>query len=258
MKRLITAVALLAVAIYLIFWAPSWLFLVAAAVMGLLCYWEYSGLVAGHGIQRPGILGVITGLVILFSPGYDVLGISLLAILSLTVALRNTNLRDVLPQVTCTIFGAIYTFAPWHFGVLLRGISVHWLLFALALNWAGDSAAYYVGRIFGKHRLAPVVSPKKSWEGAIGSVAGSVIFGLLYMGYFMPSVAFWKIVVIAIVANIAGQFGDLAESAIKRGAGVKDSGNLLPGHGGILDRVDSSLFALPVVYSLVLLLSRTV
>lgn len=256
MKRLITAVALLAVAIYLIFWAPSWLFLVAAALMSVLCYSEYTGLVAAHNLPRPGVLGAITGFIILFSPAYGVLGLSLMVILSLAISLRNTNLRDVLPQVACSIFGAIYTFAPWHFGVLLRGIGVHWLLFALALNWAGDSAAYYVGKTFGKHRLAPVVSPKKSWEGAIGSVAGSIIFGLIYMGYFMPSVAFWKVIATAIVANIAGQFGDLAESAMKRGAGVKDSGHLLPGHGGILDRVDSSLFALPVVYSLVVLFSR--
>lgn len=255
MKRLITAIALIAVAVYLIFWAPSWLFLIAAVLMGLLCYQEYSGLVAGHRIQRPGIFGILAGLLILFAPAYVVPGLSLLVILSLAVALRYADLADVLPQVAGAFLGALYTFAPWHFGVLLRGISVHWLLFALALNWAGDSAAYYVGKRFGKHRLAPVVSPKKSWEGALGSVAGSVLFGLVYMGFLMPGVALWKIALMAIAGNIAGQFGDLAESAMKRGAGVKDSGQMLPGHGGMLDRVDSSLFALPVVYILVLLIA---
>jgi len=122
------------------------------------------------------------------------------------------------------------------------------LFFALALNWAGDTTAYYIGRQFGRHKLAPVVSPKKSWEGAFASVAGSVIFGLLYLGHFLPLLPWWEIVIIAILGNIAGQFGDLAESAMKRGAGVKDSSNILPGHGGMLDRVDSSLFALPIVY----------
>lgn len=250
MTRVITAIGLIAVALYLIFWAPSWLFLAAAAVMGLICYHEYSGLVVGHGIQRPGIFGMLAGLLLVFYSAYAVPGLSILVIIALATALRYADLRDVLPQVACGFLGALYTFAPWYFATLLRATSVHWLLFALALNWAGDSVAYYVGRSLGKHPLAPTVSPKKSWEGAIGSVAGSVVFGCLYMGHFMPSVALWKVAVIAVVANVAGQFGDLAESAMKRGAGVKDSGNILPGHGGILDRVDSSLFALPVVYIL--------
>lgn len=253
MTRVITAIGLIAVALYLIFWAPSWLFLAAAAVMGLICYREYSGLAVGHGIQRPGIFGILAGLLLVFYSAYAVPGLSILVIIALATALRYADLRDVLPQVACAFLGALYTFAPWYFATLLRAASVHWLLFALALNWAGDSVAYYVGRSLGKHPLAPTVSPKKSWEGAIGSVAGSVLFGCLYMGHFMPSVALWKVAVIAVVANVAGQFGDLAESAMKRGAGVKDSGNILPGHGGILDRVDSSLFALPVVYILLAL-----
>ncbi len=250
MKRVLTALALIAIAVYMIFGAPSWLFLLTVTYMGLTCYWEYSGLVAGHNIQRPGIFGVLAGVLILFQAEDALPGLSFLVILSMATALRYTDLRNVLPQVACSFLGALYAFAPWHFAVLLRQISVHWLLFALALNWAGDSAAYYIGKSFGRHRLAPLVSPKKSWEGAAGSVVGSVLFGLAYMGYFLPSVALWKVALIAIVANIAGQFGDLAESAMKRGARVKDSGNMLPGHGGMLDRVDSSLFALPVVYIL--------
>lgn len=254
MKRLLTAVALLAVALYLIFWAPSWLFLIAAALMGLVCYWEYAGLVAAYQIPRPRIFGILAGLLLLFDSNQVLLGLSLLVIAAMATALRYKNLSDILPQVASAFLGALYTFLPWRFGVILREMSVHWLLFALALNWAGDSAAYYVGKRFGKHRLAPVVSPKKSWEGAIGSVIGSVVFGLAYMSFFVPSVELWKIALIAVAGNIAGQFGDLAESAIKRGAGVKDSSNLLPGHGGMLDRVDSSLFALPVVYALVVVL----
>jgi phosphatidate cytidylyltransferase len=130
------------------------------------------------------------------------------------------------------------------------------LFFALALNWAGDTVAYYVGRQFGRHKLAPLVSPKKSWEGAIASVAGSILFGVLYLGHFMPSLRWWQIIGMAVVGNVAGQFGDLAESAMKRGAGVKDSGSILPGHGGLLDRVDSTLFALPVIYVLYALIER--
>ena len=256
MQRLITAIGLIVVAAYLIGWSDQRVFLAATLVMGMLGYWEYAELVKRHSIPKPGVFGFLAGVVILFWPQLPLHGISLLTVISLlTIAafitsLRYLNLRDVLPQVACAFLGAFYTFAPWRFSADLRRQSVHLLFFALALNWAGDSTAYYVGRAFGKHKLAPVVSPKKSWEGAIGSVAGSVVFGILYLGYFMPQIAWWNVVLMAVVANIAGQFGDLAESAMKRGADVKDSGNLLPGHGGILDRVDSSLFALPVVYAL--------
>lgn len=255
MRRLLTGLALIAVAVYLIFWAPNPVFLGAALLMGLLCYREYAALVAAHGIRNPGVFGLLAGIIILFWPEYVTVGVSLVVVLAFTVALRTDSLREILPHVACAILGAFYTFAPWYFATRLRTVSVHLLFFALALNWAGDSVAYYVGRRFGKHKLAPIVSPNKSWEGAAASVTGSVLFGVLYFSLFATALAIWKIVVMAILGNIAGQFGDLAESAVKRGAGVKDSGQLLPGHGGMLDRVDSSLFAVPVVYALLLLVS---
>ena len=121
-------------------------------------------------------------------------------------------------------------------------------MFALALSWVGDSAAFYVGRTLGKHRLAPRVSPKKSWEGSAASVAASMLFGWLFLRWTLPQVPAWHAIPLAAAGNVAGQVGDLVESAIKRGAGVKDSGTILPGHGGFLDRVDSTLFALPVVW----------
>lgn len=261
MSRLITAIGLLAVALYLIFLAPHLVFLAAALCMSLLCYWEFGKLVAAHAIPSPGVYGLIAGLVILFWPqialltGINLLsGLTVLMVAAFIASLRNSSLRDVLPAVACILLGAFYTFAPWRFAIDLRKESVHLLFFALALNWAGDTCAYYVGRRFGRHKFAPAVSPKKSWEGAVASVAGSVIFGLLYLGYFLPSLPKWQIAAFAILGNVAGQFGDLAESAMKRGAGIKDSSNILPGHGGILDRVDSSLFALPIVYILYLIM----
>jgi phosphatidate cytidylyltransferase len=250
MKRLLTALALILGAGYSVGWAPQPIFIGVALLMGLLCYWEYSGLVTAHSIPPPGIFGLLAGLVIMFFPAYVLPGVSILAICAFVVAMRRANLRDVLPQVACAFLGAFYTFAPWRFAIDLRRASVHLLFFALALSWVGDSAAYYVGRQFGKHKLAPVVSPGKSWEGAAASALASVLFGVLYLGHFVPQIASWQVSIIALVANAAGQLGDLAESAMKRGANVKDSGNLLPGHGGMLDRVDSSLFALPVVYVL--------
>jgi phosphatidate cytidylyltransferase len=121
------------------------------------------------------------------------------------------------------------------------------------LNWAGDIGAYYVGRTFGRHKLAPRVSPGKSWEGAVASVVFSVLIGGAYIVWALPAVPLWKVLSLTAAADMAGQIGDLAESTIKRGAQVKDSGSLLPGHGGMLDRVDSTLFALPVVYGFLLL-----
>lgn len=256
MKRVVTAIALIAVAVYLIWFAASWGFKIGAICFGLLCYWEYSGLVAAHGIRRPGVFGILAGLLILLYPQEILLAVTLLVMFALVCALRYSNLREILPSVACELVGSFYTFAPWRFSIDLRAASIHLLFFALALNWIGDTAAYYAGRMFGRHKLAPVVSPKKTWEGAVASVAASVTFGLLYLGYFVPQIPRWEIAAMAILGNIAGQFGDLAESAIKRGAGLKDSGNLLPGHGGMLDRVDSSLFALPAVYLLFNLFSR--
>ncbi|MGH9640521.1 MAG: phosphatidate cytidylyltransferase [Bryobacteraceae bacterium] len=248
MKRVLTAAALIPLAIYLIFWSPDWLFMLAAAAMSLICYSEYAGLVSEHGIRRPGALGIAAGLLLLFWPQFIVVELTGIAILAFIAALKSANLADILPYVGAVLMGAFYTCAPWLLAVDLRYESVHLLFFALALNWAGDSAAYYAGRAWGKHKLTPVVSPNKSWEGAIASVIGSLVFGLIYLGHFLPRIPWWEIVILAVIGNIAGQFGDLTESAMKRGAGVKDSGRILPGHGGMLDRVDSSLFAVPVVY----------
>ena len=253
MQRLITAIALIPVALYLVFFAPNWLFFAAALTMSLLCYWEYSGLVAAYDIRRPGLLGLFSGLVILFWPTYTLLGITLLVAIALILFLQKIDLRQMLPQVACALFGAFYTFAPWRFSVDLRKISIHLVFFALAINWLGDTAAYYAGRAIGRHPMAPVISPKKTWEGAAASVVVSTVASVFYLGHFFRDLPYWEIIVMAVLANVAGQFGDLVESAIKRGAGVKDSGNLLPGHGGMLDRVDSSLFSLPVVFGVYLL-----
>lgn len=250
MKRVITAIALVALALYLIFWAADWGFQLAAVCIGLLCYWEYAGLVALHGIPRPVVFGALAGLLILLFPDQMLRGMALLVMLALIAAMRFPDPRNILPSVAGAFLGSFYTFLPWLFAIRLRRESVHLLFCALALNWIGDTAAYYTGRAWGRHKLAPIVSPNKSWEGAIASVIASVAFGVLYLGYFMPRLPWWKVALLAIVGNVAGQFGDLAESAMKRGAGVKDSGNLLPGHGGMLDRVDSTLFALPTIYLL--------
>jgi phosphatidate cytidylyltransferase len=126
-------------------------------------------------------------------------------------------------------------------------LSRYELLVLFSLIWAGDSAAYYAGRAFGRHKLAPHISPKKTVEGAIAGLIASVIAGLLIGRWLLP--ATWPdLAAVSVLSATAGQVGDLAESALKRSAGVKDSSAILPGHGGILDRLDSLLFAAPVFY----------
>ena len=131
----------------------------------------------------------------------------------------------------------------------LREMNPHWLMYALLVNWVGDIGAFYVGRRWGRHKMAPRVSPNKSWEGAAASVVASVLIAGAYLLRFVPGVAVAQAVALTVAANAAGQLGDLTESAMKRGAGVKDSGTMLPGHGGFLDRVDSTLFSLPLIYA---------
>jgi len=251
MKRVLTALLLIPFFCYIILWAPLAAFLAAVAAVAVLCFREYADLVSLHAIEKPGVFGYVAGLLLLFLPGKDFGFLVLVAILAMALALRSRNLVDALPAAAAMLLGVIYVFGSLRCGIDLRAISQYWLFFALSLNWAGDIAALYVGRLIGRHKLAPRVSPGKSWEGAFASVTASVIYGALYFPRLLPSVPLFEGLALAALANIAGQFGDLCESGLKRGAGVKDSGTLLPGHGGWLDRVDSSLFALPVIYFVV-------
>jgi phosphatidate cytidylyltransferase len=142
--------------------------------------------------------------------------------------------------------------------VLLRQtpFGVKWLFLIMLIVMTNDSAAYYTGCSFGKHRLYLLVSPKKSIEGAVGGLVGSLFGALLAKFIFFPQLTFGDAVLTAIVIGVVGQTGDLFESLLKRSFGVKDSGTLIPGHGGLLDRMDSILFAAPITYYYVLFFFR--
>ena len=249
MKRVLTALALIPCVVYVVLWANFWVFLAVLALVACLCYREYDGIAAGYGFGSPGPLGYGAGLLLL-APIPDawllVVGVALIA---LVLAMREADLAQSLPRAALRLMGILYVFGTWACALPLRGRSPHWLMFALLVNWSGDIGAYYVGRAFGRHKLAERVSPKKTWEGAIGSLAASSLIAGAYLLRFVSGVTIPQALTLTLAANAAGQLGDLAESAMKRGAGVKDSGNLLPGHGGMLDRVDSTLFALPVIYA---------
>ena len=248
MKRILTALALIPFIAYVVLWGPAWLFYAILTLVAAICYHEFAGIAAAHGFGRLGPVGYAAGLWLLLAGQEAVLVLTLCALAVMALDMRTEDLSHSLPRAASLVLGVVYIFGTWRLTVPLRNASPYWLMFALALSWVGDIAAYYVGRALGRHALAPRVSPKKTWEGSAASVAAAVIFGWLFLRAVLPQVPAWHVMLLAAVANAAGQVGDLAESAIKRGAGLKDSGTLLPGHGGLLDRVDSTLFTLPVVY----------
>lgn len=255
MRRLLTAAVLIPFILWTVLKAPAWVFFFVVVAVAEICYHEFGGIARAAGFGRLPVIGYLTGLAILFTPPEHAwIAAVLIALLALTLSLRSPNLATAFPQAAILTLGQLYIFGALRATIPLRAISPYWLVFGLALNWIGDAGAFYVGRKIGKHKLAPRASPGKSWEGAAASVMVSVIFGALFLPRVIPGVSIGEAALLAIAVNIAGQLGDLAESALKRGAGVKDSGTLLPGHGGLLDRLDSSIFALPVLYGILRLL----
>jgi phosphatidate cytidylyltransferase len=248
MKRVLTAALLIPVIVYVVLWANTPVFFGVLLAAAFLSYYEFNSISAAYGFGAPGPLGYAAGLALISIPVEGWLVVTATALAGLALAMRADELAKALPRAALLAMGVVYVFGCWKYAVLLRDIGRPWLMYALLVSWAGDIGAYYVGRSFGRHKLAPRVSPKKSWEGAAASVVTSILLAGGYLAYF-GGVPAPEAAAVTVLANAAGQIGDLAESAIKRGAGVKDSGSILPGHGGFLDRVDSTLFALPVVYA---------
>jgi phosphatidate cytidylyltransferase len=190
----------------------------------------------------------------------------------LTIAMQRVNLTTGYPAAAASVFAFGYIAIPMALLVEIRQqpAGAIWTIYTLLAVWAGDIFAYFVGKSIGRHRMSPEISPKKTWEGAIASILASIIIGTLWIQH-APAISssllriglidrrdgmfgleqpqLWPIIVLSAVVNIAAQLGDLVESLIKRGAGVKDSGTILPGHGGMLDRIDAMLFAVPVVWA---------
>ncbi len=245
MKRVVTALFLVPVAVYTALFAPWWLFAAVIAIVAVLCFREYSAITESF---PP--LGYAAGLLILVAPQHETILLMILsALAALCLPLAAAEPGKGFARASALLMGIFYIFGSWKTAILLHDMNPHWLMFGLLVNWVGDTGAYYVGKNFGRHKLAPSISPGKSREGAAASLATGVAFGMIYLPLAIKGTSLPVAGLLALAANVAGQVGDLAESAIKRAAGVKDSGSLLPGHGGLLDRVDSTLFALPVLYT---------
>jgi phosphatidate cytidylyltransferase len=169
--------------------------------------------------------------------------------LTLLILSARRPLVESLPAAGISSSALLLVAFPLSFAVRLHGVrndGPELLLLALVITWAADSTAYFVGRAIGKHPLAPHISPKKTWEGSISGMLGSVL--VAYVFSFWIHIPLPHLLARGILGNLAGQMGDLLESAYKRSAGVKDSGGLLPGHGGILDRIDALILCLPVIW----------
>lgn len=257
----------------LVFLGPRWLVVLCVAALAGLAAWEYLGL-AELGGAKPPRVAVVVAITVLFagSSEYPDLTTATFGMLSLALlvycAFRSPAERvmaDAAVSVFCLMYVGLTLLVLPALREEANGPSL--LAFLFCVVWAGDIVALYVGRAWGRHKLAPRLSPNKTWEGAVGSVAGSLLAagGLLALADWFTQWnsaklsypdEFWYWLVLAVVVNVAAQVGDLAESALKRSVGAKDSGTLLPGHGGVLDRIDALLVAAPVLWYAQLLHQR--
>ena len=251
MVRILVGLLLASAAWLLAFRASPPIILASAATLALLSLREYFGILAASGMRPYPTLGYAGALIWLLCPNLDrALFSSLYLVLLLgTGVLAGRPIQSVLPSAAVTAAGVLYVAGPLLWGMLLHDLSPHWLVFALVVTAVGDTVALAIGKTIGRRPIAPVVSPSKTWEGTIASVIVGPGAGVSYAAVFLAdSIGNVEAAVLAIVINVFGQIGDLAESALKRTAEMKNSGQLLPGHGGVLDRIDGLLFALPALY----------
>ena len=288
-KRVATAVVLIPLVLLLVLRAPLYVLALVAGAVAVLAIAEFLKLVTPYGVQPLGqatytfvalffvyVIVASTNLTPLIETTAILYGVAVAAALApfvfLTVAMRRANLTAGYPAASASAFAFGYIAIPMALLVEIREqpAGAIWTIYTLLAVWAGDIFAYFVGKSLGRHRMSPEISPKKTWEGAVASIVASVIIGTLWIqhapgissallriglierrdGMFgLEQPQLWPIILLSAVVNIAAQLGDLVETLIKRGAGVKDSGTILPGHGGMLDRIDAMLFAVPVVWA---------
>jgi phosphatidate cytidylyltransferase len=277
-KRVATAAVLIPLAVGLVLWGSTALLALAVALVTLLALFEYFALgeAIGHRayrfwtascallivyvqwlatVVRSGVLvgfaspsRMTWSMVRTFPRAEDAIFLFVLGIAAISLFTKRP-LVETLPAAGISASGLILVAFPLSYAIRLHGSGTQGpavLLFALVITWVGDSTAYFAGRAIGKHALAPHLSPKKTWEGTVASFLGSLIVAVVFARFM--TVPLPHLLGMAAVGNVAGQVGDLLESAYKRSAGIKDSGSILPGHGGVLDRIDALILAIPVVW----------
>jgi phosphatidate cytidylyltransferase len=288
-KRIATAVVLIPLVLLLVLKAPLYVLALVAGAVALLAIAEFLKLATYYAVQPLStvtyvfvavffvfVIVATTNRTPLIETTAILYGLAIAAALApfvfLTIAMRRSDLASGYPAAAASTFAFGYIAIPMALLVAIRQqpAGAIWTIYTLLAVWAGDIFAYFVGKSLGRHLMSPQISPKKTWEGAAASVVASVLIGTLWIqhapgissallrvglidrrdGMFgLEQPQLWPIIVLSAVVNIAAQLGDLVESLIKRGAGVKDSGTILPGHGGMLDRIDAMLLAVPVVWA---------
>jgi phosphatidate cytidylyltransferase len=286
LKRTLTAVVLIPPIVYLVGWSPKWLFVLGVVVAVVLALREFFALSRAMGLKVFCWIGYGAAVAVCVLQAWppplhqDVTSSAILFLLVVLVLFvpavglrRSMEFRDYLAAISVTIFGVLYVGLSLSCLVRLR-VSLDYLggnrlaegggwaltegarfvLLLFIVIWTGDICAYLVGRPFGRTPFFARISPRKTWEGALAGLAGSLIAAWAFAHWLWKTFDLKTVILLAAWIAIAGQVGDLVESAIKRGANQKDSGTLLPGHGGFLDRIDSLIFAAPALWLAVLLL----
>jgi len=263
MKRILTAVVVLPFLIASILISSLWwVFVLLAAAAMVLGLWEFYLLAKKLKLQPEAAAGYIAGAALITIPlqndPANVL-LVLFVIIAVTIGtliattLRGAPFEKMIPSVGATLLGVLYIpLLGSHLVALRTGfpqpLSAHLLSFFFLVLMGSDAGAYYTGRALGKRKLAPSISPGKTWEGAAGGLVAALAMAALAHFWFFRELPLKYMLPLAAIMTVLGILGDLAESALKRGAGAKDAANILPGHGGILDRLDSLLFNAPLIY----------
>ncbi|RME83811.1 MAG: phosphatidate cytidylyltransferase [Caldilineae bacterium] len=256
-ERVLVAVVLVPI-VAAVAWLGGWWFTAFVALAALLAAWELFALLGKNEFLQPvAVLGlIIVGWLVLESglpPKPErfqiLLVLSVLVGLVVALFLRQPHAAS---DWILTLGGAVYLGLTMRFLAMLRGLpdGLGWVALAALVTWITDSGAYFIGRAWGRHKLWPRVSPKKTWEGLVGGLAVGTPSAALLALFLVPGLTWWQGVIIGLAVGTLGPFGDLSESLFKRQVGVKDSSHLLPGHGGAFDRIDSFIFVGPVIYML--------
>jgi len=254
MKRVITAFIGIPLLIGVIYLAPSWVFTILILFVALVGLNEFYSMMRPKVAEKVVFLNYLLTIALFFSLlGKGPFYISILPLFVLfplaPLIFSYPKHRAKMGDIGQIIMGPFYICLPLAFLAIIARLPQGqlWVFFILAVTFAGDICSFYSGRLLGRHKLTQI-SPGKTWEGALGGLTANLISAGILGYLFFPSLSIISIMVLGIVIGICGQVGDLAESMLKRISNIKDSGKILPGHGGMLDRIDGLLFAIPVLY----------
>jgi phosphatidate cytidylyltransferase len=268
MARLISALVLIAIVLAAVIYSPPVLFLIEIGIAGTFCLYEYFYLTRSMGIRARLWFGCLIFWILLVSFRYTTLPAAIIVALMLLAAFttamwrRHLSIRDRVFGLMAELLGAFYLAFFLYPALPLRfdfgeKLGLHWIFVLFAVIWTGDTFALIAGKRLGRTPFAPFLSPKKTYEGAAGGLVAGVLAAIVMQHFFYKDLPLEHVIFVSVLLGIFGQLGDLAESLLKRAAEVKDSSHIIPGHGGVLDRLDSMLFAIPVLYFYLLLLYKT-